>query len=103
MVAIITGRVPRYTQSLQRPRTVARAPSLTPPLWQTQFLCLIPCSRPRNDSGACGRDLVLHTRLDTCRWVRLDALETQTLTRGEPSSHNLQATPNFLRQPQGRG
>ena len=28
MVAIITRRVPRYTQSLHRARTVARAPSM---------------------------------------------------------------------------
>ena len=35
MVAIITGRVPRYTESLHRAHTVARAPSIsylpTPP------------------------------------------------------------------------
>ena len=36
MVAIITGRVPRHTQRLHRARTVARAPSYTRLVVQTQ-------------------------------------------------------------------
>ena len=75
MVAIITGRNPKYTQSLHRVCTVARAPSL----WDRSYPCLPPSpalmqsdrETERWGSGATETELTYapcDTGIAMCRW-----------------------------------